>query len=135
MMSHDALYKPQLVALALRDHESFPKRSRIEYEVLMANEFPTFSDFYPYYLSEHQNRTCRRLHFIGSTIGLACAVTGLLRRRPALFPLGIAIGYGCSWVGHFFFENNRPATFQHPLYSFIGDWAMWRDIVTGRIEF
>ena len=30
----------------------------------------TFAEFYPFYLSEHSNRTCRRLHFVGSTLAL-----------------------------------------------------------------
>jgi len=48
---------------------------------------------------------------------------------------GIAAGYAFAWVGHFFFEKNRPATFTHPLYSFMGDWVMWKDMLTGRIRF
>jgi len=101
----------------------------------MANDFQNFSDFYPYYLSEHSNRTCRRLHFVGSSLGLACAALGIKSGHPGMIPLGFAIGYAFAWVGHFFFEKNRPATFKHPLYSFIGDWVMWKDIATRRIEF
>jgi hypothetical protein len=101
----------------------------------MAERFASFADFYPYYLSEHSNRTCRRLHFVGSTIGLACGVVAIVRHKPSLILTGVAIGYGMSWIGHFFFEKNRPATFQHPLYSFAGDWAMWREIITGKIPF
>ena len=44
-------------------------------------------------------------------------------------------GYGFAWVGHFFFEKNRPATFKHPFYSFVGDWVMFKDILTGKIRF
>jgi hypothetical protein len=43
-------------------------------------------------------------------------------------------GYGFAWVGHFFFEKNRPATFTYPIYSFIGDWVMYKDILTGKIK-
>ncbi|HNN92767.1 MAG TPA: DUF962 domain-containing protein [Pseudomonadota bacterium] len=98
-------------------------------------QFASFAEFYPFYLSEHSNRTCRRLHFIGSTLGALCGVSGLLTGRPSRLLTGLVIGYGFSWVGHFFFEKNRPATFKYPRYSFIGDWAMWRDIVTGKIPF
>lgn len=101
----------------------------------MAHNFQSFSDFYPFYLSEHKNRTCRRLHFVGSTLGLGFTLMGIKKRRPALIPAGIVVGYACSWIGHFFFEKNRPATFSHPLYSFLGDWVMWKDIVTRKIEF
>jgi hypothetical protein len=101
----------------------------------MSKTFSSFAEFYPFYLSEHSNRTCRRLHFIGSTIGLGFGLLGIARRRPSLIALGLGIGYGCSWIGHFFFEKNRPATFKHPIYSFMGDWVMWKDIVTRKIEF
>jgi hypothetical protein len=45
------------------------------------------------------------------------------------------LGYGFAWVGHFFFEKNKPATFKHPLYSLIGDFVMFRDLLVGRIRF
>jgi hypothetical protein len=44
-------------------------------------------------------------------------------------------GYAFAWVGHFFFEKNRPATFKYPFYSFAGDWVMYKDILIGRIPF
>jgi len=47
----------------------------------------------------------------------------------------LVAGYFFAWVGHFFFEKNRPATFTYPLYSFMGDWVMWRDILTRRMKF
>ncbi len=34
--------------------------------------FTSFAQFYPFYLGEHSNRTCRRLHFVGSSLGLVC---------------------------------------------------------------
>lgn len=101
----------------------------------MSTGYASFKDFYPFYLGEHRNRTCRRLHFFGSSLvllTLAYAVfTGLLWTL-LLMPL---FGYGFAWIGHYFFEKNRPATFTHPFYSFMGDWLMYRDILTGRIAF
>ena len=101
----------------------------------MAREFSSFRDFYPFYLGEHANRTCRRLHFVGLTIGLALAVAAVLRAEYWLLLAAVVSGYGFAWVGHFFFEKNRPATFTHPIYSFMGDWVMWKDILTGKIRF
>jgi hypothetical protein len=98
------------------------------------DRYTRFTDFYPFYLGEHSNRTCRRLHFVGSTLALVClwrlvSTGGLVWLLCALF-----CGYGFAWVGHFFFEKNKPATFKYPLYSFMGDWVMYRDIWLGRIK-
>jgi hypothetical protein len=97
--------------------------------------FRNFAAFYPYYLSEHSNRTCRRIHFVGSTLGLFCLAMLIVTRNPWWLPAGFAIGYAFAWIGHFFFEKNRPATFKYPFYSFAGDWVMWKDIATGKIKF
>ena len=90
--------------------------------------FPDFKSFYPFYLSEHQNITCRRLHFIGSSLVLATVVLVLVTKQWKLLWLLPIIGYGFAWVGHFIFEKNKPATFQYPLYSLWGDWVMFKDI-------
>ena len=99
------------------------------------SRYTSFREFYPFYLSEHANPTCRRLHFIGSTLVLLIVVVAILRRDARWLWLAPVAGYGFAWVGHVFFEKNRPATFTHPLYSFIGDWAMYRDILARRIRF
>ena len=49
--------------------------------------------------------------------------------------VGLVQGYAWAWVGHYFFEHNRPATFKYPRWSFMGDWVMWKDILTGKIKF
>lgn len=95
----------------------------------------TFAEFYPYYLGEHKNRTCRRLHFVGSTLVLACLAMLIATGRPQYILYALLCGYGFAWVGHYVFEKNRPATFKRPLFSLIGDWAMYFDIWRGRIAF
>jgi hypothetical protein len=95
----------------------------------------TFADFYPYYLSEHRNRTCRRMHFIGSTLALGCLALLLYTGELRYLAFGLLCGYGFAWIGHFVFEKNKPASFKRPLYSFMGDWVMYRDIWLGRIKF
>ncbi|MBV8124555.1 MAG: DUF962 domain-containing protein [Burkholderiaceae bacterium] len=97
--------------------------------------FDSFRSFYPFYLSEHANRTCRRLHFIGSLIVLAILCWSLAQQAWAGLALLPLVGYGFAWVGHFFFEHNRPATFKYPLYSLAGDWVMFWQIATGKIRF
>jgi hypothetical protein len=97
--------------------------------------FKTFADFYPFYLTEHSNRTCRRLHFIGSTLALSCLALLVVTGQPLFLLAGLLCGYGFAWIGHFGFEKNRPASFKRPLYSFMGDWVMYKDIWTGKIPF
>jgi hypothetical protein len=94
-----------------------------------------FADFYPFYLSQHSNRACRRLHFVGTTAGLAAALHGFATLNFWWLLAGLAAGYLLAWVGHFFFEKNRPATFSQPVFSFFGDWVMWKDMLTGKIRF
>jgi hypothetical protein len=102
----------------------------------MSNKIQSFAEFYPYYLSEHQNRTCRMLHVVGSTLVLL-ELAALLTQQPSgLWWLVLPLtGYGFAWVGHFFFEKNRPATFTYPLWSLMGDWVMFAQIMTGRLSF
>ncbi len=97
-------------------------------------EFKSFAEFYPFYLSQHQNQICRRLHFVGSSLGLLGLGAALVTGKKRYVAAGIVAGYGCAWVGHFFFEHNKPATFQYPVYSFMGDWVMYKDMVTGKIK-
>ena len=97
--------------------------------------FASVREFYPYYLTEHSNRTSRRLHFLGSLGVLALLAVALATRSPWWLLAALVCGYGFAWVGHFFFEKNRPATFRHPFYSFAGDWVMFKDILTGKIRF
>lgn len=97
--------------------------------------YASFAEFYPFYLSQHQDRTCRRLHFVGSSLVLfviAYALSTQQWRWLAILPL---LGYGFAWVGHFRFERNKPATFQHPLYSLMGDWVMFFDTLRGKLPF
>ncbi len=97
--------------------------------------FASFAEFYPFYLTEHSDRTCRRLHFVGSTLSLACLTALVLTGNGWWLLAGLLCGYGFAWVGHFGFEKNKPASFKRPLYSFMGDWVMYKDIWTGRIPF
>lgn len=95
--------------------------------------FGSFREFYPFYLAEHSDRTCRRLHFIGSALVLTMLAYILTTGSWALLITLPLIGYGFAWVGHFVFEKNRPATFKYPLYSLMGDWVMFKDILVGKI--
>lgn len=96
--------------------------------------FNSFKDFYPYYLREHSNLTCRKLHFVG-TCGVISLMLLFFFTGNLLVLAGIPIvGYGFAWIGHILYEKNTPATFKHPFYSLLGDFRMFWDILTGRVN-
>ena len=98
--------------------------------------FESFKEFYPFYLSEHKNKTSRILHFIGTFLVLGLLVFLLLAQKEARFWIALPLtGYGFAWVGHAFFEKNKPATFKHPLWSLRGDFTMFFDILRGKRGF
>lgn len=99
------------------------------------DRFQSFKDFYPFYLSQHSDMVCRRLHVAGSLTVLAALAWVLLSQQWLWLCVVPFIGYGFAWVGHFGFEKNKPASFKRPLYSFMGDWCMYRDIWVGKIRF
>ena len=103
----------------------------------MAEErFQSFKEFYPFYLSEHQNKTSRTLHFIGTFIVLVLFGFFIVAQKEARFWISLPlVGYGFAWVGHAFFEKNKPATFKYPLWSLLGDFTLFFDILLGKRGF
>lgn len=98
------------------------------------SRFNSFKEFYPFYLSQHADLVCRRLHVLGSLLVLL-ALVAVVASRQWVYLLGVPfIGYAFAWVGHFVFEKNKPATFSHPIYSFMGDWVMLYQALTGKVR-
>jgi len=93
-----------------------------------------YNEFYRFYLTEHRSIASRRLHVAGSTLGLYFWSKAISQRKAKYLAYGLLSGYACAWVGHFFFEHNKPASFKQPLYSFISDWRMLSDVVRGRLS-
>jgi hypothetical protein len=93
----------------------------------MKTTLQNFKEFWPYYLSQHENKTCRLLHYIGTSLVLITLGGYLLskNKRPLMLFMVLLVGYGPAWVGHFFFEKNRPATFSYPLWSLYADFKMF----------
>lgn len=100
----------------------------------MEKRFQTFAEFWPFYLGEHSEPANRRLHFIGTSLALAQILYGLATQRFGLLLTALVTGYAFAWIGHFFLEKNRPATFTYPWFSFMGDWKMWALMITGRLD-
>jgi len=96
--------------------------------------FQSFSEFYPFYLSQHRNPVCRGLHYVGSSLFLVILIWALYSASYIAIPGGAVLAYAFAWVGHFFFEHNKPATFQYPLWSLMGDWVMLKDFLSGKFR-
>ncbi|WP_420470892.1 Mpo1-like protein [Brevundimonas sp. FT23042] len=97
--------------------------------------YQSFSQFYPFYIHEHSNKTCRRIHIVGSALVLGALAMAVATLNPWWLLAMPVIGYGFAWVGHFFFEKNRPATFKYPLWSLMGDWRMFFETISGKRKF
>ena len=97
--------------------------------------YRTLREFYPFYLGEHSNRSCRRMHFVGTSVAVVLLVAAVTTQTWWLVVMGLIQGYAFAWAGHFFYEKNRPATFTYPWLSFLGDWRMWWEILTNKIRF
>ena len=98
----------------------------------------SFEEFWPFYVSQHRRHGTRVLHFAGTTLGFLFLARAVTSGRPVFLLWGLVAAYGLAWIGHFFIEKNRPATFQYPLWSFLGDMKMyalmWRRKMTAEAE-
>ncbi len=101
----------------------------------MEKRYTSLNEFYPFYLSEHSNTTCRVLHFIGTGLVFFTLFYAIITQRWLALIAIPFIGYGFAWVGHFFFEKNKPATFQYPGYSLASDFILFFDLLLGRQKF
>ena len=99
------------------------------------HRYTSLKEFYPYYLSEHQNTTSRVLHFVGTGLLIIVAIASVALGKYVWLLLVPVIGYGFAWVGHFFFERNKPATFKYPFYSLASDFKLFFDILSGKQKF
>ncbi|MGE5126939.1 MAG: Mpo1-like protein [Betaproteobacteria bacterium] len=103
----------------------------------MSQRLGSFGEFWPYYVSQHRHPANRALHFLGTSLALAALASALLLGPLWLLALPLA-GYGPAWVGHLFFERNKPATFQYPLWSLLADFRMygltWAGRMAGEVE-
>lgn len=95
-------------------------------------EYRSLKEFYPYYLSEHTNGTSRKLHFIGTGLIFVILFGSILTTRWWALTLIPIVGYGLAWIGHYFFEKNKPATFKYPWYSLASDFILFFDILRGK---
>jgi hypothetical protein len=99
----------------------------------MGERLTSYEAFWPFYVSQHRDAVNRWLHFVGTTFVLFCLLASVVR-SPVWFLAAPLSGYGFAWIGHFFFEKNKPATFTYPLWSLRADFRMYRLMWLGRME-
>lgn len=100
----------------------------------MNGQISTQDEFWPFYVSQHLNPINRRLHAIGTTLGLFLGSMAVAERNPWIALAGVVAAYGFAWVGHFFYEKNSPATFTYPLRSLRADFRMYVLTVSGQMD-
>lgn len=94
-----------------------------------------YKDFYLFYLSEHQNKTSRVLHFIGTLLVFVLIIYFFITGKGWLWFIMPIAGYGFAWTGHHFFEKNKPATFTYPFWSLFSDFKLFFEILIGKKSF
>lgn len=99
-----------------------------------SEKIKTYSEFWDFYVLEHNQPLTRYLHFVGTSLGLVLLVWFVRRGTWYYFPLCFAVGYAFAWFSHFFVEHNKPATFKYPLWSFVSDYKMVWFMLTGRMN-
>ncbi len=99
----------------------------------MAGKIATYKEFWPHYLREHAKPETRAVHYLGTGLASASILALVATGNPWFVPLGLVAGYGPAWIGHFFLEKNRPATFTYPLWSLVSDYRMAWTWLSGRL--
>ena len=100
----------------------------------MATRISTYAEFWPWYLSEHAAPLTRRLHAVGTGLGLLLLLAALLIGPWWLILVALVAGYGFAWASHMLVERNRPASFRHPWWSLISDVRMAWCMVSGTLD-
>ncbi|MTI30192.1 DUF962 domain-containing protein [Xanthovirga aplysinae] len=100
-----------------------------------SERIPNLKEFYQFYLSEHLHPVSRTLHFIGTFGVIVLLILSFYFMDWRFFVTIPFCGYGFAWIGHFFFEKNKPATFQYPLWSLCSDFILFWHLLIGKQKF
>ena len=93
----------------------------------------SFAEFWPEYVRAHSDAGTRALHFVGTLLGWGILAAALMTRHWWWIVLALVVPYALAWIGHFFVEHNRPATFEHPLWSWWADQKMVGMMMVGKM--
>ena len=94
----------------------------------------TFEEFWPTYVRAHSEGTTRLIHCAGTLLGWAILLAAIVKREWWWIALALLVPYALAWISHFFVERYRPATFAHPLWSWLADHKMAGMMLAGRMD-
>jgi hypothetical protein len=118
---------------ALETRESSSGKSGCDTLRVMRGE-SNFANFWPEYVRAHSQAGTRAIHLAGTLAGWALVIAAVALRRWWWLPAALFVSYALAWVSHFFVEHNRPATFEHPLWSWRADQKMVALMLTGKMN-
>ncbi len=93
----------------------------------------SFAEFWPRYLRAHSDPRTRAMHYVGTSLGILLLLAFILTGDWRCLVGAPIAGYAFAWFAHMTFERNKPATFGHPLWSFLGDFYMLYLWLTNRL--
>jgi hypothetical protein len=93
----------------------------------------SFAEFWPVYLRAHSHAKTRLMHCVGTLAGWAILAAAVLKREWWWIALALVVPYALAWISHFFIEHNKPATFEHPLWSWWADQKMVAMMLAGKM--
>jgi hypothetical protein len=115
-------------------HSKILAPGKIKDAPMPQQQFSSYEEFFTFYLHEHSDARNRAMHAAGTLLGLCTLIVPFAIGHPWYALLWPLVAYGFAWTGHFLMEGNKPATFGHPLWSFISDFRMLGLMVTGRLK-
>jgi hypothetical protein len=93
----------------------------------------TFAEFWPSYVRAHSELSTRLMHCARTLLGWLILVAAIVTRHWWWIALALVVPYALAWISHFFIEHNRPATFEHPLWSWWADQKMVAMMLVGKM--
>src|ERR1700687_1568717 len=92
-----------------------------------------FAGFWPVYVRAHSDALTRTMHCVGTLAGWAILAGAIVTRHWGWIALALVVPYALAWISHFFIEHNRPATFEHPLWSWWADQRVGAMMLAGEV--
>jgi len=101
----------------------------------MEDRIKSFSEFYDFYLSQHQKMWTRIFHFIGTALVLLVLIYVIQSGKERFLWYLPIFGWGFSALSHYIFEKNKLTGFQYPFFTLMADFKIFFELITGKEKF